>query len=54
MSGIIISRSAKSKIERIFEHPDEVYSIYRRNGGEVEWVRGKKELYAKVREIEKE
>ena len=53
MNGIVMSRKARKHIDKIFEHPEEVFSIYRKDCDEVEWVQGKAELYKKIREIEK-
>lgn len=53
MGGIIVSKKARKRIEKIYEHPDEVFSIYRKDCEEVEWVQGKAELYEKIKEIER-
>lgn len=53
MSRIVISRKAAKRIEKIYEHPNEVFSIYRKDNGDVVWVQGEIELYNIVREIEK-
>lgn len=45
MGGAVVSRKAKKKIQSIFEHPDNVYSIYLKNCEDVVWVSGEQELY---------
>lgn len=53
MNCVAMSRKAAKRIEKIYEHPNEIFSIYRKDGGDVIWVQGKNELYNTIREIEK-
>ena len=44
--NIILTKKAKSKILQIFEHPNEVYSVYLKDSEDVIWIEGKANLYA--------
>lgn len=41
----IISRKARRIIDEIFEHDNEVYSIYFKDERDVVWIHGKINLY---------
>ena len=45
MSSVLIDRNAAKKVESIFEHPDKIYSVYLKAGGDVVWLQGEIELY---------
>ena len=45
MNSILIDRSVAKKVEPIFEHPDDIYSVYLKSGGDAVWLQGKIELY---------
>lgn len=51
MGSILIDRDATKKVESIFEHPDEIYSVYLKSGGDVVWLQGKIELYKYLRSL---
>lgn len=51
MSGIVITKKVRKQIKAIFEHPEEVYSIYLTDCDEVVWVQGKIELYTYLKNI---
>lgn len=51
MSSVLIDRKVAKKVEFIFEHPDEVYSVYLKAGGDVVWLHGKVELYEYLRSL---
>ena len=42
---IIIPRQVKNKISAIYEHPNEIYSVYLKETGEAVWIDGKIDLY---------
>lgn len=53
--GVILTKKAKSKIIKIFEHPNEVYSVYLKDSDEdsddVVWIEGKVNLYAFLQQL---
>lgn len=51
MSSVLIDRNTVKKVESIFEHPDEIYSVYLKSGGDVVWLQGKIELYEYLRNL---
>lgn len=51
MSGVVLSKHTKKKIIRIFEHPEEIYSVYLKDSEDVIWIEGKKELYEFLRKL---
>lgn len=51
MNSVLVDRSVAKKVESIFEHPDEVYSVYLKSGGDVVWLQGKGELYKYLRSL---
>lgn len=51
MSSVLIDRNAAKKVEFIFEHPDKVYSVYLKAGGDVVWLQGEIELYEFLRSL---
>lgn len=51
MSSVPIDRNTAKKVESIFEHPDEIYSVYLKSGGDVVWLQGKIELYEYLRNL---
>lgn len=51
MNSVLIDRNAAKKVESIFEHPNEVYSVYLKAGGDVVWLHGKIELYEYLRSL---
>lgn len=51
MSKILIDRDTSKKVDHIFEHPNEVYSVYLKSGGDVVWLQGKVELYEYLRSL---
>lgn len=51
MSSAPIDRNTVKKVESIFEHPDEIYSVYLKSGGDVVWLQGKIELYEYLRNL---
>lgn len=51
---IVIEKRIAKKIDKIFEHPGEVYSIYFKDGGDVVWVEGKTALYQYILLLKKE
>lgn len=51
MSSVLIDRNTAKKVESIFEHPDEIYSVYLKSGGDVVWLQGKIELYEYLRNL---
>lgn len=48
---IIISKKGKKIISEIFEHNDEVYSIYFKDNRDVVWIQGKVELYNYINKL---
>lgn len=50
--GVIVSKKVKRKIKNIFDHPNEVYSIYLNTQEDVVWVEGKISLYNFLRKLE--
>lgn len=48
--SVIIDKKAKRKIDDIFEHPNNIYSVYIKNG-DVKWIDGKINLYEFLRKI---
>lgn len=42
---IIIPRRVKNKISAIYEHPNEIYSVYMKETGEAVWIDKKIDLY---------
>lgn len=42
---IIIPRRVKNKISAIYEHPNEIYSVYMKETGEAVWIDRKIDLY---------
>lgn len=51
MSSVLIDRNTAKKVESIFEHPNKVYSVYLKSGGDVVWLQGKIELYEYLRNL---
>lgn len=51
MSSVLIDWNAAKKVESIFEHPDKVYSVYLKTGGDVVWLQGEIELYEFLRSL---
>lgn len=51
MSSVLIDRNTAKKVESIFEHPNKVYSVYLKPGGDVVWLQGKIELYEYLRNL---
>lgn len=51
MGSVLIDRKTSKKVESIFEHPNEVYSVHLKSGGDVVWLQGKIELYEYLRNI---
>ena len=51
MSSVLIDRNAAKKVKSIFEHPNEIYSVYLKTGGDVVWLQGKIELYEFLRSL---
>jgi hypothetical protein len=43
--GVLIPKKARKRVISIFEHPNDVYSIYLKDNADVIWVDGKIELY---------
>ena len=50
MNSVLIDRKVAKKIGSIFEHPDEIYSVYLKSGDAV-WLYGKVELYEFLRSL---
>lgn len=48
--NILVNKKVRNKIDKIFEHPNDIYSVYMKNG-DVEWVDGKVELYEFLRKL---
>lgn len=51
MGSVLIDRKTSKKVESIFEHPNEVYSIYLKSDGDVVWLQGKIDLYKFLRSL---
>lgn len=51
MGSVLIDRKTSKKVESIFEHPDEIYSVYLKSGGDVVWLQGKIEVYEFLRSL---
>ena len=51
MNSVLIDRSTAKKVGSIFEHPNEIYSVYLKSGGDVVWLQGKVELYKYLRSL---
>lgn len=51
MNSVLIDRNAAKKVESIFEHPDKIYSVYLKAGGDVVWLQGEIELYEFLRSL---
>ena len=51
--SIIIPKEVRKKVISIFEHPNNVYSIYLKDDENVVWVEGKVELYEYLRSLNK-
>lgn len=51
MGSMLIDRNTAKKVEFIFEHPNKVYSVYLKSGGDVVWLQGKIELYEYLRNL---
>lgn len=51
--NIIIPKEVRKKVISIFEHPNNVYSIYLKDNEDVVWVEGKVELYEYLRSLQK-
>lgn len=51
MSSVPIDRNTVKKVESIFEHPDEIYSVYLKPGDDAIWLQGKIELYEFLRSL---
>ena len=51
MSSVLIDRNTAKKVESIFKHPNKVYSVYLKSGGDVVWLQGKIELYDYLRNL---
>lgn len=54
MGGVVIERKVRKKIRNIFEHPDDVYSVYLVNSEDAVWVHGKGELYKFLHSLKEE
>ena len=46
--AIAMEKKKAKKIDKIFKHPGDVYSIYFKDGRDVMWVEGKAALYQYV------
>lgn len=51
MSSVLIYRKVAKEVEFIFEHPDKVYSVYLKAGGDVVWLQSEIELYEFLRNL---
>ena len=51
MNSVLIDRNTAKNVESIFEHPDKVYSVYLKAGGDVVWLQGEIELYEFLRSL---
>lgn len=51
MGSMLIDRNTAKKVESIFEHPDEIYSVYLKSGDDAIWLQGKIELYEFLRSL---
>lgn len=51
MSSMLIDRNTAKKVESIFEHPDEIYSVYLKSGDDAIWLQGKIELCEFLRSL---
>lgn len=51
--GVLTPKEARKRIISIFEHPDDVYSIYLKDSEDVIWVEGKIELYRCLKTLNK-
>ena len=51
---IAIEKKTATKIDRIFEHPGDVYSIYFKDGRDVVWVESKVALYEYMLDLKKD
>lgn len=51
MDKVIIPKETANKIEAIFQHPGNVYSIELKGCGDTIWVEGKIELYIALQSI---
>lgn len=51
---IAIEKKTAKKIDRIFEHPGDVYSIYFKDGRDVVWVESKAALYEYMLDLKKD
>lgn len=49
--GVIVDRKTRKKIISIFEHPEEVFSVYLKDSEDTIWIEGKVELYRFLREL---
>ena len=49
--GVLVDRETAKKVERIFEHPNEIYSVYLKSADEAVWLQGKVELYKYLRSL---
>lgn len=49
---VITNKKAKKVVKEIFEHPNEVYSVYFKDNRDVVWLESKKELYNYLNNLE--
>lgn len=49
--GVLVDRETAKKVERIFEHPNEIYSVYLKSSDKAVWLQGKVELYKYLRSL---
>lgn len=52
--AIAMEKKTAKQIDKIFEHPGDVYSIYFKDGRDVVWVEGKAALYQYVLDLKRE
>lgn len=52
--AIVMEKKTAKKIDKVFEHPGDVYSIYFKDGRDVVWVEGKAELYQYLLDLKKD
>ena len=52
--AIVIEKNTAKQIDRIFEHPGDVYSIYFKDGRDVVWIEGKTDLYKYMLDLKKD
>lgn len=54
MNTDIMVAQSNGKVKRIYEHPNEIFSVYLSGGNNVKWILGKNELVRYISEISKE